>query len=124
MSRYDCRDEITATLEDGNDFVRKESTEKLELLNKIIELARDGIEKNVPYVALGGIRQLLEPAHTVPTTTWSIEDIRDRLPLGTSNEKLFDVLQGIQSSLEDVAVRYGWEVIDDNIGRPLPGRDE
>lgn len=52
--------------------------------------------------------------HTVIATTWHIDDIRGRYPFGTSDEELFDQLKSLESSLNNVAVISGQDVIEDN----------
>jgi len=50
--------------------------------------------------------------YTVLATTWHIDDIRDRFPEGTSEEKLFSELRRIEMCLQNAAVIAGFEVIE------------
>ncbi|MCM3130214.1 MULTISPECIES: hypothetical protein [unclassified Paenibacillus] len=52
------------------------------------------------------------PQHTLLATTWHIDDIRKQFPFGTSDEELYQKLLGLESSLQNVAVSSGNDVIE------------
>jgi len=57
------------------------------------------------------------PQHTILATTWSIDDILEYFPYGTSNDEMYEKLQELEKNLNEVAVCYGHEVISDTFGR-------
>jgi hypothetical protein len=84
---------------------------------RVLQQLMEGIHKaeagKIPFAAVFNgipIRDCL-PQYTVMATTWNIDDIRDRLPRGTSKEELYAELQRIERGLTDAAIRGGWDVI-------------
>jgi hypothetical protein len=51
------------------------------------------------------------PQHTILATTWSIDDLREHFPYGTSNEELYAKLLELENSFGNAAVTSGNDVI-------------
>lgn len=55
---------------------------------------------------------IIEPEHCHAVVMWSIEDIREYMPLGTVNNKLEEALEHIEDTLREDMIDRGWDTIE------------
>lgn len=55
---------------------------------------------------------ILEPEHCYAFTSWSIEDIREYMPPGTTDENLELALGHIEKTLKEDMIDRGWDSIE------------
>lgn len=60
-----------------------------------------------------------KPEDCVAAVMWSIDDIRDYFPIGTSDEELLQKLREVESGLKNRMIEAGWEVLDFSFGGKL-----
>ncbi|NEZ44421.1 hypothetical protein [Paenibacillus alvei] len=97
---------------------RENAYDVLAKLQAQIRRAEDGKIKFSQVFNAIDYRQCL-PEFTIVPTSWRIDDIRDRFPSDTTDEVLYEALEGIERHLESASIYIGWEVISDNIGDDL-----
>lgn len=69
------------------------------------------VEKN-KEVFQSSFIQIHEPKDSIAPVVWSIDDVRNYFPEGTSDEIIQEGFEEIEKSMKESMISIGWETID------------
>lgn len=81
-----------------------ETQKEYEIIKSIVEENKDKL--GVIFV------DLKRPQDSIAPVVWSIDDVRNHFPQGTSDEIIQKGFKEIEKSIEESMVATGWETID------------